>query len=312
MGKGLGKVALVGPGAVGGFYGGMLANSGVNLKFLFRSSYEDVCRKGLWIVHHSEDCREERVEPLHAFEDNNEIGECDWVIVASKSTANDQLEEILKPMVGPVTKLLTLQNGMGNVENLAQAFGANRTILAGLCFTCINRTRPNRIESLLPGYVQFGQYGSALQESAEEMISAFEKAGVQVKKAESLDEVLWRKLCWNVPFNGLAIACGGITTDLILKDAEHRSRARRLMDEIQSAALGHGIAIEDSFLKWQFDLTEPMGPYKPSSLIDFLGGRSVEVESIWGEPLRRGESKGLQMKELRKLYEELCNLTQTN
>ena len=148
-------------------------------------------------------------------------------------------------------------------------------------------------------------------ESAEEMISAFEKAGVLIKKAESLDEVLWRKLCWNIPFNGLAIACGGVTTDLILKDAEHRSRARRLMDEIQGAALGHGIAIEDSFLKRQFDLIEPMGPYKPSSLIDFLGGRSVEVESIWGEPLRRGESKGLQMKELRKLYEELCTLTQT-
>ena len=230
----------------------------------------------------------------------------------SKSTANDQLEEILKPMVGPSTKLLTLQNGMGNVENLAKAFGSQRTILAGLCFTCINRTKPKRIESLLPGYVQFGQYGSVLQESAEEMISAFEKAGVQVKKAESLDEVLWRKLCWNIPFNGLAIACGGVTTDLILKDEEHRSRARRLMDEIQGAALGHGITIEDSFLKRQFDLTEPMGPYKPSSLIDFLAGRSVEVESIWGEPLRRGENKGLQMKELRKLYKELCNLTQTN
>ena len=199
---------------------------------------------------------------------------------------------------------------MGNVENLAHAFGSNRTILAGLCFTCINRTKPNRIESLLPGYVQFGQYDSDLSERAEEMINVFAQAGIQVKRAESLDEVLWRKLCWNVPFNGLAIACGGITTDLILCDDGHRLRARRLMDEIQAAALAHEIEIEDSFLARQFALTEPMGPYKPSSLIDFLNGKAVEVESIWGEPLRRGKSKGVEMKELRKLYGELKPLAQ--
>ena len=310
MGKGLGKVALVGPGAVGGFYGGMLANSGVDLRFVFRSSYDQVCENGLWIVHHSDDGREEKVEPLHCFRDPLEIGECDWVIVAIKSTANEQLEEILKPLVGPGTNLLTLQNGMGNVENLATAFGSKRTILAGLCFTCINRTKPNRIESLLPGYVQFGQYGSGLSERAEEMVSAFEDAGVQVKRAESLDEVLWRKLCWNVPFNVLPIACGGITTDRILGNAGHRSRASRLMEEIQAAALTHEIAIEDSFLARQFDLTEPMGAYRPSSLIDFLDGKSVEVETIWGEPLRRGESKGLEMRELRQLYDELKTLTQ--
>ena len=119
----------------------------------------------------------------------------------------------------------------------------------------------------------------------------------------------WRKLCW-APFNGLAIACGGITTDLILCDDGHRLRARRLMDEIQAAALAHEIEIEDSFLARQFALTEPMGPYKPSSLIDFLNGKAVEVESIWGEPLRRGESKGVEMKELRKLYGELKPLVQ--
>ena len=133
---------------------------------------------------------------------------------------------------------------------------------------------------------------------------------IKVKRAESLDEVLWRKLCWNVPFNGLAIACGGITTDRILGNAGHRSRASRLMEEIQAAALTHEIAIEDSFLARQFDLTEPMGAYRPSSLIDFLDGKSVEVETIWGEPLRRGESKGLEMRELRQLYDELKTLTQ--
>ena len=309
MGKGLGKVALVGPGAVGGFYGGMLANSGVDLKFLFRSSYDAVRQDGLWLVHHAEDGRKERVEPLHAFRDPLEIGVCDWVIVATKSTANDQLGEILTPLVGEGTGLLTLQNGMGNVENLAGSFGRQRTILAGLCFTCINRTEPNRIESLLPGYVQFGQYGSPLSQEAEYMVSAFEEAKIKVKRVQSLDEALWRKLCWNIPFNGLSIACGGITTDQILANSSYRTRACRLMEEIQAGALAHGIRIEDSFLERQFTLTEPMGPYRPSSLIDYLKGKPVEVETIWGVPLKRGLAKGIGMDELRKLYDELNSLT---
>ena len=309
MGEGLGTVALVGPGAVGGFYGGMLANSGVDLKILFRSSYDSVRQDGLWLVHHAEDAREEKVQPLHAFRDPLEIGVCDWVIVATKSTVNNQLGKILTPLVGEGTSLLTLQNGMGNVENLASCFGNHRTILAGLCFTCINRTEPNRIESLLPGYVQFGQFGSPLSQKAESMVSAFEEAKIKVKRVDSLYEALWRKLCWNVPFNGLSIACGGITTDQILADSSHRERARRLMLEIQAGALAHGIEIEDSFLERQFTLTEPMGPYKPSSLIDYLEGKPVEVETIWGVPLRSGLDKGIGMDELRKLYDELDSLT---
>jgi 2-dehydropantoate 2-reductase len=309
MGKGLGKVALVGPGAVGGFYGGMLANSGINLNFLFRSTYDVVRENGLWLVHHSVGDGEERVEPLLAFRDPLEIGVCDWVIVATKSTANDQLGEILTPLLGERTGLLTLQNGMGNVENLAGFFGRQRTIVAGLCFTCINRTEPNRIESLLPGYVQFGQYGSPLSQEAELMVSAFEEANIKVKRAQSLDEALWRKLCWNVPFNGLSIACGGITTDQILADSSHRARASRLMEEIQACALAYDIKIEDSFLERQFTLTEPMGPYRPSSLLDYLEGKPVEVETIWGVPLRRGLAKGIGMDELRKLYDELNSLT---
>ena len=309
MAESLGKVALVGPGAVGGFYGGMLANSGVDLSFLFRSTYESVRQKGLFLVHHQEDGREERVDPLQLYRDPSAIGVCDWVMVAVKSTANGKLEEILSPLVGEETRFLTLQNGMGNVENLAGFFGRHRTILAGLCFTCINRTEANRIDSLLPGYVQFGQYGSPLNQDAQLMVSAFEKAKIKVKRVDSLDEALWRKLCWNIPFNGLSIACGGITTDQILANPPDRARALRLMQEIQAGALAHGIEIEDSFLDRQFSLTEPMGAYRPSSLIDYLEGKPVEVETIWGVPLRRALSKGVVMDELKRLYDELSSLT---
>jgi 2-dehydropantoate 2-reductase len=198
---------------------------------------------------------------------------------------------------------------MGNVENIANAYGGERVILGGLCFTCINRTEPTRIESLLPGYVQFGQYGGLISEKGGRLIDAFENAGVKVRRAESLDEALWRKLCWNVPFNGLSIAGGGITTDLILSSQVLRERAHQLMIEIQAGAKAHGIIIEDHFLEKQFQLTEPMGAYKPSSLIDYLSRKPVEVEAMFGEALNRGQSKGIEMVELSKLYSELLELT---
>ena len=309
MEKGLGKVALVGPGAVGGYYGAMLAIHGHNVHFLFRSTYDAVQSEGLWLVHHAEGARKEPVDSLQAHSNPESIGICDWVIVATKATANSELADTLRPLVGESTNLLTLQNGMGNVENLAHSFGRDRTILAGLCFTCINRTASHVIESLLPGYVQFGEFGHSISEEAMKMVHAFESSEVKVRIAKSLDEALWRKLCWNVPFNGLAIAGGGITTDLILADPALKKRSHELMLEIQKGAKAYGIEIEDAFLDRQFQLTEPMGPYKPSSLIDFIEGKPVEVDAIWGEALLRGEAKAVEMPELKKLLQELRKAT---
>jgi len=301
----VGKIGLVGPGAVGGYYGGMLALSGQEVHFHFRSAYDEVMENGLWLVHHKEGGRREQITGLHAHASTNSIGVCDWVIVATKATANLQLPDLIRPLIGEHTQLLTLQNGMGNVESLARAFGSDRTVLAGLCFTCINRTAPHVIESLLPGYVQFGELGQSLSEDSRKMAQAFRTAGVGVRESESLDEALWRKLCWNIPFNGLAITGGGITTDLILSDPVLKQRAHDLMMEVQAGAQAFGIFIEDTFLARQFELTEPMGPYKPSSLIDFMEGKPVEVEAIWGEALRRGKAQGVGMPELTKLFSEL-------
>ena len=309
MEKGLGKMALVGPGAVGGYYGALLALNGYDVHFLFRSTYDTVQSEGLWLVHHGQGGRKESINSLLAHSNPESIGICDWVIVATKATANSELADILRPLVGEHTNLLTLQNGMGNVENLANAFGHNRRILAGLCFTCINRTSPNVIESLLPGYVQFGEFGEAISDDGLKLVKAFENSGVRIRIAESLDQALWRKLFWNVPFNGLSIAGGGITTDGILADPVLVERANKLMLEIQAAAKAYGIEIEDAFLDRQFELTKPMGPYKPSSLIDFRDGKPVEVNAIWGEALRRGQARGVSMPELEFLHEELLKLT---
>jgi len=136
-------------------------------------------------------------------------------------------------------------------------------------------------------------------------VVTFAAAGVDCQAEASLESVLWKKLCWNIPFNGLSIAGGSITTDLILANPALNERAYVLMKEVQAAAFARGHGFEDTHIKRQFVVTVGMGPYRPSSLIDFVEGRDVEVEGIWGEPLRRGQAAGVAMPETEKLVAEI-------
>lgn len=301
--------ALVGPGAVGLYYGGLLAKSGVRLHVLGRSDYAVLARDGIRIrmidPQSSELNAEYQITPEQVSTEPSEIGPVDCVLITAKSTVNEALVASLDSMVEPGhTVLLSLQNGMGNAEYFARHFPDN-PVLVGLCFVCVNRTAPGQVENYLPGRVEIGSMGDRWPELAEAAVAVFKQAGIKTNYSPQFDASLWRKLCWNVPFNGLAIACGGLTTDLILADAQMTARARRLMEEVRSASLQAGYPIADQFIQGQFDVTERMGAYKPSSLIDFLQGRPVEVESIWGEPLRRGRAMGVDMPELQALYWEI-------
>ena len=301
--------ALVGPGAVGLYYGGLLAADGHKLHVLARSDASALKAQGITLsrvqAKTGEQLGETAVRPASVATEAAAIGPVDVALVAAKATVNEQLVAPLEALVEPGrTVILSLQNGMGNAEFYARYFPDN-PILSGLCFVCVNRVAPGVVENYHPGRVEIGSLGDRWPEPAREAVDAFDAAGVKTSFSPVLDAALWRKLCWNVPFNGLAIAGGAITCDKILSDAAHRARARRLMRELQAVAGLFGHEIPDAFLQGQFDVTEKMGAYQPSSLIDFLENRPVEVEAIWGEPLRRGQTAGFEMPELQKLYAEI-------
>jgi 2-dehydropantoate 2-reductase len=132
---------------------------------------------------------------------------------------------------------------------------------------------------------------------------------VKCVAVDNLHAARWRKLVWNVPFNGLAIAAGGVATDVLCADPALLTEARALMDEVVAAAAAHGVVIPESFVEGQIKVTPPMGPYKPSSLIDYLAGREVEVEPIWGEPTRRAQAAGVSVPRMTLLYALLRQLT---
>jgi len=296
------KIGIIGAGAVGGFYGARLAQSGQDVHFLMRRDYEHVAANGLQI--RQRDGEDFLLQPINVYQDPADIGECDLVIVALKTTANDVMAGLVRPLVGEKTVVLTLQNGIGNVDTLAQTFGRER-VMGGLCFVCINRTVPGVIENYMAGSIVVAEAFTPPQERTQAVAKLFQDAGIDCRVAPSLEEALWKKLCWNVPFNGLAIAGGGVTTDVLLASEPMRALARALMEEIQATASRLGVEIPGKFLDKQFSVTETMGAYRPSSMIDFVEGRPVEVESIWGEPLRKGQSLGQPMPKLEALYQLL-------
>ncbi|MEM9227471.1 MAG: ketopantoate reductase C-terminal domain-containing protein, partial [Verrucomicrobiota bacterium] len=163
---------------------------------------------------------------------------------------------------------------------------------------------------MLPGRIFIGEFFGSYRERTMQVVQCFERAGIVCYFSKSLDESLWRKLVWNIPFNGLTIAAGGIDTQQLLQGEGAEQLVRLLMQEVQQAALAYGHDIPFAFLDEQVEETLTMGPYKPSSLIDFLAGREVEVEAIFGEPLRRGQAKGIAMPHLETLYlllKSLCS-----
>jgi 2-dehydropantoate 2-reductase len=295
-----GRIAIIGAGAVGCYYGGRLAEHGQDVHFLMRSDYETVTRDGLRLISPLGDAHLK----VQAHRSTQDIGPCDLVIIALKATSNTALLELIPPLLHEKTLLLTLQNGLGNEDFLATHFGTQR-VLGGLCFVCINRTAPGQIHHIAQGRINLGEHGGAPRARTEALAEMLRQSQIDCQVEKSLLAARWKKLVWNIPFNGLSIAAGGKDTAAILADPELEKCVRELMTEIITTAreLGHSIRFE--LIHDMIERTRTMTQYRPSSLIDFEEGREVEIESIWGEPLRQAKAAGLAMPRLSELYQQL-------
>jgi 2-dehydropantoate 2-reductase len=209
------KIAVVGCGAVGSFYGAKLARAGHDVHFLLRSDYDAVSRQGV-LIHSPEG--DFQVRPRCA-RYPDEIGPAELVLIGLKTTANDQFGKLLPPLVGPTTVVLTLQNGLGNEEQLARLLPAEQ-IMGGLCFVCLNRVAPGVIQHIGYGQVALGEFRRAPEPRTHELVARFCAAGVPCTASENLARAHWEKLVWNIPFNGLGVA-GAAGLDALLRSTAH-------------------------------------------------------------------------------------------
>src|SRR5208283_2132382 len=205
------KIAILGCGAVGSYYGARLCRAGQEVHFLLRSDYEAVSRDGVHIQSVEGDFH---VRPKCA-RHPAEIGPAGLVLIGLKTTANPVLPELLPPLVGPATAVLTLQNGLGNEALIASLIGPEKT-LGGLCFVCLNRVAPGTIHHLAHGNVVLGEFGRPSQPRTHQIAALFAQSAVPCAVRENLEQAHWEKLVWNIPFNGLGVAsCAGV--DAVLR-----------------------------------------------------------------------------------------------
>ena len=288
-------VAVIGAGAVGSYYGARLAQAGHDVRFLLRRDYDAVAARGLRIESHHGDFLLEH--PVIA-RDAADIGPVDWVLCGLKTTALDTAAALIRPCLGPDTRVLAIMNGLGIEERLAASLGTER-VFGGLAFTCINRGEPGVIH-----HIEYGQVGIAhLGDDPAELdhaVALWQGATAEITAAAPLLRARWEKLCWNVPFNGLTVAAGGVHTEVIVTDPGLRAEARALMEEVVAAgnadlaAAGSPERIDgDAVIARMFELTDVMGPYRPSTLIDYLDGRAIEVDAIFAEPARLARALGV-------------------
>jgi len=319
------KIAVVGCGALGGFYGAMLARSGQDVHLLLRSDHEVVCRDGLTI--RSRSAGDFVVRPRCAREPG-EIGPADLVLIGLKTTANAAFARLLPPLVGTHTAILTLQNGLGNEEQLARQFSPDQ-ILGGLCFVCLNRVAPGVVHHLDHGRIVLGEFGRPAGARTHEVAGLFRQAGVACEVTEDLARAHWEKLVWNIPFNGLGVAaCAGRSalepeggpvrregpcrdTAALLGDPHWEALVRELMLEVIQAANRLGHPVSEALAGQQIERTRSMGGYRASTLIDFERGLPLELESLFLEPLRLARQAGAATPRLEALCRTLRSLAGT-
>ncbi len=314
------KIAIVGCGAVGSYYGAILCRAGQDVHFLLRSDYDAVRKNGVLI---RDEAGEFRAQPNCA-KSPEELGVSDLVLVALKTTANYQFPNLLPPLVGSKTTVATLQNGLGNEDQLAKIFPADQ-ILGGLCFVCLNRTAPGVVEYKAHGQVVLGEFQGMPRQRTHDIAALFNEAGIPCKVTDNIARAHWEKLIWNVPFNGLGVAGAAgydallgrlpaigdrpslgqcLTTDKLLDNSRWEKLVRELMHEVIATANAHGLGVSESLAEKQIERTRTMGAYKASTLIDFERGQPLELESLFEEPLRQAKKAGVSTPRL----EVLCSV----
>ena len=298
------SVAVIGAGAVGSYYGALLARAGHDVRFLMRSNLSEVRARGLDVHSIRGDFH---LPSVSVFATPDEIGPVDWVVCSLKATAIEQSQELVAPCIGPHTRIFALMNGLGIEERFAEWFGPER-IFGGMAFVCINRGEPGVIHHLEYGRVSIGHFLDVPTELAV-LEALLDSAQIEVTTAPSLQYARWEKLCWNIPFNGLSVAGGGIGTQTIVRDGPLRATAERAMREVISvgnadlAAAGSNMRLDpDGVVDWMFTQTDTMGEYRTSMAIDFVLGREMESEAILGEPLRRAARLGVAAPTVETLY----------
>lgn len=294
------KYAIIGTGAVGGYYGGRLANAGHDVHFLLHSDYEYVRENGF----HVESCNGSFHLPRpNVYHSVHDMPQADVVIVALKTTRNALLAELLPPLLHPQTLVLLIQNGIGLEPDVQKMF-PGLWLAAGLAFICSAKTGPGQVSHQCYGHINIGNYSCPDAHIMEQLIADFNASGIKAAEVE-YHEARWKKAVWNMPFNGMTVVMDA-QTDKLLQNPSTMALIRRQMLEVIGAARALGVQnIDESFADRMIQNTLDMVPYSPSMKLDHDFHRPMEIDYLYTRAIAEAHKAGFAMPCLEMLEAQL-------
>ena len=284
------KVAVVGAGGVGGYFGGLLARAGHELTFVARGDHLDAIRgKGGLRVESQNDG--DFHAPGRGVGNSSKAGVQDLIVFTVKMHHNAPAIATLPPMVGPGTVVLTLQNGIDNGEQIADVIG-REPVMIGSAFMEGRISEPGVVTQGGPGSAGFGEMAVGITERGERLYGAFKEAGWRVELHENMTGMLWKKFAY---IAGSAAVCAA--ANCVYEEMRTIPMTRGLIQQAIEEALEVGRAsgapiMEDS-LDWAMESLDRFPAQGRASMAkDFTEGRPVELDGLNGAVIRLARKTG--------------------
>jgi 2-dehydropantoate 2-reductase len=285
------KILIMGTGGVGGYYGGLLAQQGNEVTFIARGAHLYAIRhEGLKVksIHGAF-----TVFPANATEDPAKVEPVDLILFCVKTYNTDEAAEAIRPVVGPQTAILSLQNGVDAAERIGQVLGAEH-VIGGATWLSSAVEAPGVIKQISQfRRIVFGELAGGRSERIQSIFEVLHPTGIDVEISENIQEILWTKFV----FISAASAFGSLTR---LPMGEYRAipETRRLiagvMQEVEAVARAQNIALDPDVVQKSLAFMDNAAPHiKPSMQLDVESGRRTELESMVGVIGRKGHELGV-------------------
>jgi len=286
------KIAMMGSGGVGGFFGGRLAHAGYDVSFIARGKHLEAMRRhGLTLENEAQG--EIRIPRVHATDHPASLGPVDLVILSVKLWDTEDAARAIAPIVGPDTGVLSLQNGVVKDDILRAAFGADR-VMGGVGYVATHISKPGVIHQT--GTMQrivVGEYDGRKSERATFLHGALLKAGVTAELSDDIRRAIWEKYVFLVGLSGTTTAT---RTSLGPIRANPRSRAFLLdmMREVVAVGRALGVALPEDFADNRLAFADTLPADMTSSMHhDLERGNRLEVDWLSGGVVDMGAKAGV-------------------
>lgn len=285
------KILVMGTGGVGGYYGGLLAAQGNNVMFVARGAHLDAMRqKGLRVKSVHGDFT---ISPANAIDDPAQMGPVDLVLFCVKTYSTDEAARAIRPVVGPQTSVLSLQNGIDAAERIGKVIGVEH-VLGGATWLSSAVEAPGVIKQISQfRRIVFGELAGGRSERIQSLYEVLKQTGIIVEISENIQKILWTKFVFIAAVSGF-----GSLTRLPMGDyrsvPETRELIEGVMHEVEALARGQGITLDPDVVEKSIEFMDTSGAHiKPSMQLDVESGRRTELESMVGVIGRKGRELGV-------------------